>query len=170
MSESEIVVWRISDDVSDNFPFHNYLYDEAELGEPGPAIVEEELPRSTTVRPLPPIPRSTGATSGDEQTASQAGEMASNNNNAFPALDTSFGNRAPGPTTGSHANGAGINNMPNYVAGMPVGHQQDLNYLMSQIQDLSSILAANREKVNDITRSAEEVAVSLHGRYRTFNH
>lgn len=54
-----------------------------------------------------------------------------------------------------------MNNGANYMAPLPVGHQQDLNYLYSQIQELSSLLQSNREKVNDITRSAEEVAVSL---------
>ena len=43
---------------------------------------------------------------------------------------------------------------------LPAGHQQDLNFLYSQIQELSGVLKSNREKVNIITKTAEEVAVS----------
>ncbi|EHY53339.1 hypothetical protein HRR83_003548 [Exophiala dermatitidis] len=85
-------------------------------------------------------------------------------NNAFPPLDTSMtgGNRAgASPTTmqpGSSINGNGVGAAANYMAPLPVGHQQDLNYLFAQIQELGGILRSNREKVNVITRAAEEVA------------
>jgi hypothetical protein len=86
-------------------------------------------------------------------------------NNAFPALDTSMnaGNRnSASPTTahpGSSVNGNGVGASANYMATLPVGHQQDLNYLYGQIQELAAILRSNREKVNVITRAAEEVGV-----------
>jgi hypothetical protein len=56
-------------------------------------------------------------------------------------------------------NGNGLANT-SYMPPLPAGHQQDLNYLYSQIQELSGILKSNREKVNVITKTAEEVAVS----------
>lgn len=56
-------------------------------------------------------------------------------------------------------NGNGLANA-SYMPPLPAGHQQDLNYLYSQIQELSGILKSNREKVNVITKTAEEVAVS----------
>jgi len=96
---------------------------------------------------------------------------------AFPPLDTTgmggvgMGgqgrNNIASPTTSGHAggsaaaangNGAG-NNASNYMATLPVGHQQDLNYLYNQIQELGALLRSNREQVNTITRTAEEVAV-----------
>ncbi len=89
-------------------------------------------------------------------------------NNAFPALDTSMsaGNRnTASPTTahpGSSVNGNGVGASANYMGSLPVGHQQDLNYLYGQIQELSALLRSNREKVNVITRTAEEVAISHH--------
>jgi hypothetical protein len=56
-------------------------------------------------------------------------------------------------------NGNGLTNA-SYMPPLPAGHQQDLNYLYSQIQELSGILKSNREKVNVVTKTAEEVAVS----------
>jgi len=87
------------------------------------------------------------------------------NNNSFPPLDSSLPgpNRAgSSPTTthgGGQVNGNGGTNGANFMAPLPVGHQQDLNYLYAQIQELSSILKSNREKVNVVTKAAEEVAV-----------
>lgn len=86
-------------------------------------------------------------------------------NSAFPTLDTQMGaaNRAgTSPTAsavGGALNGNGAGAATNYMAPLPVGHQQDLNFLYAQIQELGSILRSNREKVNVITRTAEEVAV-----------
>lgn len=60
-----------------------------------------------------------------------------------------------------NGNGAGV--AANYMSPLPVGHQQDLNFLYGQIQELSEILRANREKVNVITRTAEEVAKRQNG-------
>ena len=56
-------------------------------------------------------------------------------------------------------NGNGLAN-GSYLPPLPAGYQQDLNYLYNQIQELSGILKSNREKVNVITRTAEEVALS----------
>jgi hypothetical protein len=81
-------------------------------------------------------------------------------NSLFPSLEV---RQAPSPTS-SHAGGAQMNGNglanASYLPPLPAGHQQDLNYLYSQIQELSGILKSNREKVNVITRTAEEVAVS----------
>jgi hypothetical protein len=81
-------------------------------------------------------------------------------NNLFPSLEV---RQAPSPTS-SHAGGAQMNGNglanASYLPPLPAGHQQDLNYLYSQIQELSGILKSNREKVNVITKTAEEVAVS----------
>ena len=40
-----------------------------------------------------------------------------------------------------------------------MGHQQDLNFLYRQMQELGEILKSNRDKVNGITKAAEEVMV-----------
>ncbi len=50
-----------------------------------------------------------------------------------------------------------------YMAPLPVGHQQDLNHLFNQIQDLGNLLRSNRDKVNSITKDAEEVAKRANG-------
>jgi hypothetical protein len=95
----------------------------------------------------------------------QEDNMANNNNNAFPPLDTSMtgpNRNATSPTTshpGSAANGNGAG-PANYMATLPVGHQQDLNFLYNQIQELGALLRSNREQVESVTRTAEEVAVS----------
>ncbi|KAK6369364.1 uncharacterized protein PV06_08564 [Exophiala oligosperma] len=92
--------------------------------------------------------------------------------NAFPPLDTTNMGGAGGqvrnnnmsPTTSGHAGSSAANGngaggaASNYMATLPVGHQQDLNYLYNQIQELGAILRSNREQVNTITRTAEEVA------------
>jgi hypothetical protein len=89
-------------------------------------------------------------------------DMSANNvaNNLFPSLEV---RQAPSPNS-SHAGGAQMNGNglanASYLPPLPAGHQQDLNYLYNQIQELSGILKSNREKVNVITRTAEEVAVS----------
>ncbi|KAK5305141.1 hypothetical protein LTR99_004207 [Exophiala xenobiotica] len=89
--------------------------------------------------------------------------MANNNNNAFPPLDTSMtgpNRNATSPTIshpGSAANGNGAG-PANYMATLPVGHQQDLNFLYNQIQELGALLRNNREQVDSVTRTAEEVA------------
>ena len=47
----------------------------------------------------------------------------------------------------------------NVMAPLPMGHQQDLNFLYRQMQELGEILKSNRDKVNGITKAAEEVMV-----------
>lgn len=83
------------------------------------------------------------------------------NSNMFPGLET---RQAPSSPASSHAggqmNGNGIA-AAGYMPPLPAGHQQDLNYLHNQMQELSAILKNNRERVNGITRTAEEVAVSI---------
>lgn len=100
-------------------------------------------------RPFPPIPL-------DDDI------MAVNNSNAFPPLDSPIGqpNRAPGSNASAQVNGNGNGYANNYMPPLPVGHQQDLTFLYQQIQELSGILQSNRDRVDDVTRSAEEVAVS----------
>lgn len=99
-------------------------------------------------RPLPPIPIDNDS-------------MAVNNSNAFPPLDNSMGaNRAPASNASAQVNGNGNGYVNNYMPPLPVGHQQDLTFLYQQIQELSGILQSNRDRVDDVTRSAEEIAVS----------
>lgn len=51
---------------------------------------------------------------------------------------------------------------PAVMAGpLPMVHQPDLNFLFRQMQELGEILRANRDKVNGIGVTAEEVMVSL---------
>jgi len=114
---------------------------------------QQPLHRSTlTSRPLPPLP-------GEA-------DMAANNTNAFPPLENSLNSpRSPAAGPGSQVNGNGNANGPGYASSyippLPVGHQQDLTFLYQQIQELSGILQSNRDRVNDVTKSAEEVAVKL---------
>lgn len=94
-------------------------------------------------------------------------EMA-NNPNAFPSLDSPISNTnsrvgsSPTSATGpGQTNGNNMSNNANYMAPLPAGHQQDLNFLYGQIQELSTLLRANREKVATLTKNAEEIAVCL---------
>lgn len=74
--------------------------------------------------------------------------------------------QAPSPTsslamsTNNSVNGsvAGAGVMSNPLS---MGHQQDLNFLYRQMQELGEILRSNRDKVNGITLAAEEVMVRL---------
>lgn len=68
-------------------------------------------------------------------------------------------NRPPTSGPPPQVNGNSSNYANNYIPPLPVGHQQDLAYLYHQIHELSAILESNREKVNDVTRSAEDVVV-----------
>ena len=85
----------------------------------------------------------------------------SQQNNHFPSFESN-GVRQASPTA-STMNGSGANGSVNHMTPLPVGHQQDIYYLNSQIQQLARILAQNREKVSHITRTAEEVARRANG-------
>jgi hypothetical protein len=61
--------------------------------------------------------------------------------------------QAPSPNS-SLASGQG-----SIMAPLPMGHQQDLNFLYRQMHELGEILKSNRDKVNGITKAAEEVMV-----------
>lgn len=82
---------------------------------------------------------------------------------SLPALEIPISgtNRtSPSPTSSvasAQPNGA---NATNYASPLPAGHQQDLNYLYSQIQELSAILKSNREKTATLSKAAEEIGVS----------
>jgi len=91
--------------------------------------------------------------------------MAANSpSNLFSALDA----RQNASPTSSHAgnsqiNGNGIANSSGsagaYMPPLPAGHQSDLNFLYSQMQELSEVLRNNREKVKDVLGRVENVAV-----------
>jgi hypothetical protein len=90
-------------------------------------------------------------------------DMAGTQNNHFPSFESNGARQTASPSA-STSNGNGVNgSVNNYMAPLPVGHQQDINFLYSQIQQLTSILASNREKVSQITRTAEEVARRANG-------
>ena len=91
----------------------------------------------------------------------KANMAGSQQNNHFPNFESN-GVRQASPTA-SNMNGNGANGSGNHMTPLPVGHQQDINYLNSQIQQLARILAQNREKVSQITRTAEEVARRANG-------
>ena len=63
----------------------------------------------------------------------------------------------PNSVSSGQANGGGAG--VNYMSSLPAGHQQDLNYLFEKIQELSKLLASNREKVRELTKKAEEAGV-----------
>jgi hypothetical protein len=77
-------------------------------------------------------------------------------NNASPTA-----RQAPSPTSSlaSGQNNMNGNMSSSIMAPLPMGHQQDLNFLYRQMQELGEILKSNRDKVNGITRAAEEVMV-----------
>ena len=85
------------------------------------------------------------------------------NNAALSSMDLGMaGNNRTGASTASsvasgQANGGSAG--ANYMSSLPAGHQQDLNYLFEKIQDLSKLLASNREKVKELTKKAEEAGV-----------
>jgi hypothetical protein len=71
--------------------------------------------------------------------------------------------QAPSPTS-SLASGQNSMNgsmSSSIMAPLPMGHQQDLNFLYRQMQELGEILKSNRDKVNGITKAAEEVMVRI---------
>jgi hypothetical protein len=75
------------------------------------------------------------------------GSMNSNNNASQSVR------QAPSPNS-SLTSGQG-----SIMAPLPMGHQQDLNFLYRQMHELGEILKSNRDKVNGITKAAEEVMV-----------
>ena len=82
--------------------------------------------------------------------------------NSLPALDIPMSgpNRSsPSPTNSVASAQANSGNAANYASPLPAGHQQDLNYLYSQIQELSAVLKSNREKTAVLTKAAEEIGV-----------
>lgn len=42
------------------------------------------------------------------------------------------------------------------------GHQLDLNHLWQQVQELSAVLAANRESTVGLVKKADEIRVRFH--------
>jgi hypothetical protein len=87
-----------------------------------------------------------------------------NTNNILPSLEIPVSGpsrTSPSPTSAAASTQANGGTAANYASPLPAGHQQDLNYLYSQIQELSAILKANREKTAVLTKAAEEIAVSL---------
>lgn len=123
-----------------------------------PATHSEEEPELVQSAGQGNISFTSASNLGIRETADMAG---SQQNNHFPSFESN-GGRQPSPTA-STMNGNGANGSINYMAPLPVGHQQDINFLYSQIQQLTSILAQNREKVSQITRTAEEVARRANG-------
>lgn len=82
--------------------------------------------------------------------------------NSLPALDIPMSgpNRSsPSPTNSIASAQANGGNAANYASPLPAGHQQDLNYLYSQIQELSAVLKSNRDKTAVLTKAAEEIGV-----------
>ena len=82
------------------------------------------------------------------------------------------GSQSSSPLTGSYAGSLGSNGIGNNGAAaannytttsspLPAGHQQDLNYLYEQIQELSKFLQANRAKTAELTQMAQVAQVSL---------
>ena len=82
-------------------------------------------------------------------------------NSSLPNLDMNRGASNASSVQGGQTNGNG-NGAANYASPLPAGHQQDLNFLYGQIQELSAILAANREKTTELTKVAKEVQVRAH--------
>ena len=86
-------------------------------------------------------------------------------NSSLPNLDMNRGASNASSVQGGQTNGNGNGSASNYVSPLPAGHQQDLNFLYGQIQDLSAVLAANREKTAQLTKVAKEVQVRTYRDY-----
>jgi hypothetical protein len=144
----------------------NREYDTWCAAHPEVFLHADDLP-ATHSEAEPELVESTGqeniafASESDLGVREKAGMAGSQQNNHFPSFESNGGRQAS--PTSSTMNGNGANGSVNHMAPLPVGHQQDINFLYTQIQQLTSILAQNREKVSQITRTAEEVARRANG-------
>jgi hypothetical protein len=84
-------------------------------------------------------------------------EMA--NSSASPLDLGVANNRSSSSVAGSYNGSNGQNNGANYASPLPAGHQQDLNYLYQQIQELSEVLKSNRQRTAELARIAQEAEV-----------
>lgn len=79
-------------------------------------------------------------------------------NSSISSLDLPVRGASPASSIpASYVNGAG--NGANYASPLPAGHQQDLNYLYEQIQELSNLLKINRTRTAELTKRAEQAEV-----------
>jgi hypothetical protein len=81
-------------------------------------------------------------------------------NSSISSLDLPVRGASPASSiSGSYANTNGGANGANYSSPLPAGHQQDLNYLYEQIQELSNLLKINRARTAELTKRAEQAEV-----------
>lgn len=91
-------------------------------------------------------------------------ELVTMANSSASSLDLPIRGASPASSMpGSYTNANGAVNGTNYSSPLPAGHQQDLNYLYEQIQELSSLLKINRARTAELTKRAEQAEVrTLH--------
>jgi hypothetical protein len=81
------------------------------------------------------------------------------NSSAASPLDMGMANTRSSSVAGSYNGSNGQNNGANYASPLPAGHQQDLNYLYQQIQELSEVLKSNRQRTAELARIAQDAEV-----------
>lgn len=82
-------------------------------------------------------------------------------NSSVSSLDLPIRGASPASSVaGSYTNANGAVNGVNYTSPLPAGHQQDLNYLYEQIQELSNLLKLNRARTAELTKRAEQAEVT----------
>lgn len=89
-------------------------------------------------------------------------ELMSMANSSVSSLDLPIRGASPASSVpGSYTNANGAVNGTSYSSPLPAGHQQDLNYLYEQIQELSNVLKINRARTAELTKRAEQAEVRL---------
>lgn len=89
-------------------------------------------------------------------------------NSSVSSLDLPIRGASPASSMAvSYTNANGAVNGANYASPLPAGHQQDLNYLYEQIQELSNLLKVNRARTAELTKRAEQAEVRALTRARS---
>jgi hypothetical protein len=123
------------------------IYDPQGIAEAYNAYHATASPRAMSAASSPSNNMDLPITGGNRPSSSSSTGSASQNS-SVPGGGGSY-------TNGSAAamnNGAGA---ASYASPLPAGHQQDLNYLYEQIQELSKMLQANRVRTAELSRVAE---------------
>ena len=126
----------------------------------GPSTSSAQIPTNGIGAALPStanLMNSTGSLGGNTGPSSGSGAMGQTGAGGPGGGGLSNASSGPSSVAGSSAAGgpgagAGLNTYP-----MPPGQQMDLNFLWQQVQELSSVLAHNRESTQGIIRRVGEL-------------
>jgi hypothetical protein len=135
---------------ANNFPLHQEFLARLKRAQERDPVVDEEL--RAFLRPFPQVRPS-------EHPWERSPAMA---NSSISSLDLPVRGASPASSiSGAYGGANGASNGANYASPLPAGHQQDLNYLYEQIQELSGLLKANRARTAELTKRAEQAEVGL---------